>query len=295
MRMKESRRYYFIINPISGGRVKKSAVQTIIEIMNENQLEYEVGWWEKNVKVEDLIKKGISLGFNTFVAVGGDGTINQVGKELVNTNYILGIIPFGSGNGFARHLGIKGSIEEHLQLLLNGHTKTIDTGICNGNFFINVAGVGFDAHVSHRFAKSEGRGIVNYAKVSLIEARTYPEETFEITIDGKKSEETAFLISIANGSQWGNEFYIAPDAVLNDGQLRCCLLNKPPLIAIPGLIRRFLTGEIAESKYYKDIPFKCLTIKRKAAGAIHLDGEPLWMDEDLEFKVVPASLKVIGF
>ncbi|MFM9945372.1 MAG: diacylglycerol/lipid kinase family protein [Bacteroidia bacterium] len=292
--MSDSRHFYFIINPISGGRSKKSAVQSIIEIMNENQLEYGIGWWEKGIEVADLVKEGIARGFNTMVAVGGDGTINQIANEIVNTDLVLGIIPFGSGNGFARHLSIRGSIDDHLQILLDGEIKTIDTGTCNGQFFINVAGIGFDAHVSHLFANTEGRGLANYAKVSLTEARLYPEETYELTIDGKKSEESAFLISIANGSQWGNEFYIAPEAELNDGQLRCCLLKKPTLISIPGLVRRLLKGHITESKYYKQICFKNLKIKRKTSGPVHLDGEPILLNEDLEFKVVKNSLKVIS-
>lgn len=291
--MPDSRRYYFIINPISGGRSKKAAVDSIIEIMNEYQHEYGVGWWETGVEVADLVKEGIAKGFDSFVAVGGDGTINQVAKQLVNTDYNLGIIPFGSGNGFARHIGIKGHIDEQLQVLLKSDVKVIDTGSCNGQFFINVAGIGFDAHVSSIFAKTEGRGLVNYAKVSLKEARLHQEQKFELTIDDKKIEETAFLISIANGSQWGNDFFIAPDAELNDGQLRCCLLKKPALLSIPRLIRRLLTGGIAESKYYKEIPFKKLIIKRSTSGPVHLDGEPIWLEEALEFKVVNQSLKVI--
>ena len=136
--MPSTRRFYFIINPISGGRSKKEAVKYINEVMNENQLEFGIGWWETGVKVADLVKDGIALGFNTMVAVGGDGTINQVAKEIVNTDIALGIIPFGSGNGFARHLGIKGHIDDQMQILLNGHIKTIDTGTCNGHFFLNV-------------------------------------------------------------------------------------------------------------------------------------------------------------
>lgn len=292
--MPNTRRFYFIINPISGGRSKKAAVQTIIEIMNENQLEYGIGWWETGILVSDLVKDGMARGFNTIVAVGGDGTINQVAKEIVNTNLVLGIIPFGSGNGFARHLNIKGTIDDHLEILLHGEVKTIDTGTCNGHFFINVAGIGFDAHVSHLFANTEGRGLVNYAKVSIKEARLYPEEIFELELDGKKQQEEAFLISIANGSQWGNEFYIAPNAELNDGQLRCCLLKKPKLVSIPGLINRLLKGRIAQSRYYKQISFKALKIKRKTAGPVHLDGEPVFLNEDLEFRVVKQSLKVIA-
>jgi diacylglycerol kinase (ATP) len=286
-------KFYFIINPISGGRSKKAAVQSIIEIMNENQLEYEIGWWEKGVEVADLVRDGINKGFTIHVAVGGDGTINQVAKEIINTNHILGIVPFGSGNGFARHLGIKGSIDEHLQILLNRRIKAIDTGNCNGEFFVNVAGIGFDAHVSHLFANTEGRGLVNYARVSLQEARLYPEQTFELIVDGKKQTESAFLISIANGSQYGNEFYIAPNAELKDGQLKCCLLTKPKLLAIPGLISRFIKGQISKSKYYKQFSFKTLHIKREKAGPVHLDGEPIWMDEELEFKVLKDSLNVI--
>ena len=265
----------------------------MIDLMNKNKEKHEVGWWKKDAKVSDLIKTGIKNGFNTFVAVGGDGTINQVAKELVNTDLILGIIPFGSGNGFARHLKINGNIDKQMNLLLNGRVKTIDTGLCNGKFFVNIAGVGFDAHVSHKFANSESRGMINYARVSLQEAHSYAEEAYEMTIDGVKSIEKAFLISIANGSQWGNEFYIAPKAVLNDGRLRCCFLNKPNIFQIPGLVRKFLRGEIDDSKYYKDIPFKHLIIKRTAPAAVHLDGEPFWMDETVEFKVNASSLKVI--
>lgn len=291
--MFESRKYYFIVNPISGGRSKSSAIKTLIEVMNENRIEYGIGWWEKNVSVADLVKEGIEKGFKTFVAVGGDGTINQVAREIINSDFELGIIPFGSGNGFARHLGIKGHLDDHIKFLLKHNVKKIDTGMCNGQFFVNVSGIGFDAHVSHKFANTEGRGLVNYAKVSIIEAKNYQEELFELEIDGQRYDEKAFLISIANGSQWGNEFYIAPDAELNDGRLRCCLLKKPPLIAIPGLIKRFLTGEIAESKYYRDLPFQRLKVKREKAGPVHLDGEPVWMGEDLEFEVLQQSLNVI--
>jgi len=291
--MIEKRKYYFIINPISGGKSKKEAVKTIQDILKQKKVEHAFGWWNDGIEVSDLVKDAIKKGFDTIVAVGGDGTINNVASEIVNTDLLLGIIPLGSGNGFARHLGIRGRVEEELVLLLKNKSKKIDTGICNGRFFINIAGVGFDAHVSHRFAQSDKRGMLTYAKVSLIEARTYPEQKFHLILDGKKMVETAFLISIANGSQWGNEFYIAPDAELNDGQLRCCLLNKPPLMAIPGLIKRFLTGEIAASKYYKDIPFKTLKIIRDSKGPVHLDGEPVWMDEELTFEVNKSSLNVI--
>lgn len=289
-----NRKFFFIINPISGGSSKTEIVNKISELMNENQIIFEIGWWENGVSVKELIEKGSESGFETFVAVGGDGTINHVAVEIVNTNKILGIVPFGSGNGFARHLGIKGHLSDYLNILLNGKVKKIDSGMCNDNhFFMNIAGVGFDAHVSHLFAQSRSRGMSNYAKLSLIEGRTYNEHEYELVIDGKKIKETAFLISVANGSQWGNEFYIAPDAELNDGQLRCCILKKPPLIALPGLIRRFLTGEIAESKYYKDIPFKTLTIKRKSAGPVHFDGEPDMLGETLNFSVKANSVNVI--
>lgn len=262
--------------------------------MNENQIIFEIGWWKKDVTVKQLIEKGSQSNFDTFVAVGGDGTINHVAVEIKNTDKILGIVPFGSGNGFARHLGIKGHLSDYLNILLNGKVKKIDSGICNNkHFFMNIAGVGFDAHVSHLFARSNSRGMSNYARLSLIEGRTYNEQEYELEVDGKKMIESAFLISVANGSQWGNEFYIAPDAELNDGQLRCCILKKPPLMALPGLIRRFLTGEIAESKYYKDIPFKTLIIKRKSDGPVHFDGEPVLLDDTLNFSVNANSVNVI--
>ncbi|MCC6720627.1 MAG: YegS/Rv2252/BmrU family lipid kinase [Bacteroidia bacterium] len=292
--MTDIRKFYFIINPISGGSSKTEIVNKISEIMNENQTIFEIGWWEQDVSVKELVDKGSKAGFNTFVAVGGDGTINNVAVELVNTDKVLGIVPYGSGNGFARHLGIKGHLEDYINILTKGKINKIDCGLCNEkHFFINIAGIGFDAHISHLFSKTNGRGIANYAKLSIVEGRTYNEQEYELIIDGKKMKENAFLISIANGSQWGNEFYIAPDAELNDGQLRCCILKKPPLIAIPGLIRRFLTGEIAESKYYKDIPFKTLQIIRKTSAPVHFDGEPAFLNNILNFKVIKSSLNVI--
>lgn len=292
--MPEKRRYFFVINPVSGGRSKTEAVETINKVLKHKKVDFHIGWWENNVTVSELVKQATESGFNTVVAVGGDGTINKVAAEIKNTKLALGIIPFGSGNGFARHLGVKGKIEEELHLLLKNNTKLIDSGTCNGQFFVNVAGVGFDAHVSDLFAKSLKRGMMSYAKIALMEGKNYPEQDYTLWLDGKKMEETAFLISIANGSQWGNEFYIAPDAELNDGKLRCCMLKKPPLMAIPGLIRRFLTGEIAASKYYQDLPFTELILKRKDKGPVHLDGEPVWMDEELKFSVNPGSIHVIA-
>ncbi|MCB9251201.1 MAG: YegS/Rv2252/BmrU family lipid kinase [Flavobacteriales bacterium] len=287
------RQYYFIINPISGGKDKSNVTETIASILEEKKIKYDFGWWNNGVSVKDLIKDATTKGFNTLVAVGGDGTINHVARELIYSRFYMGIIPLGSGNGFARHLGIKGHLNEQVEALINGKVQKIDSGSCNGQFFINVSGVGFDAHISHLFASSKNRGLANYAKLSLREGRTYKEEDFQIEIDGKQIQEKAFLISIANGSQWGNEFHIAPDAELNDGKLHCCLLKKPPLLAIPVLIKRFLTGDIAESKYYKDLPFSELVITRKKKGAVHLDGEPHIMDEVLNYKVLKDSINIL--
>src|SRR4051812_15392154 len=154
-----------------------------------------------------------------IVAVGGDGTVNEIASAIVGSGTALGIVPYGSGNGLARFLGIPMNPNQAIQALVKGHVESIDSGTVNGQPFFNMAGMGFDAHISEVFSHGKKRGFVSYIKSSIEEISTYDEQQYHIEIDGKVYERKAFMLSIANSSQYGNNAHISPKASVQDGLL----------------------------------------------------------------------------
>jgi YegS/Rv2252/BmrU family lipid kinase len=161
--------------------------------------------------------RAVECKFDVIVAVGGDGTLNNVARYVNQSESALGIVPMGSGNGFERELGISMDIKKSLQTINKWNTINCDTGTVNDTFFINLMGVVFDAHVTGLFASSKTRGLKTYARISLIEFLKYKSHRYSLFIDGEKVEHNAFLLSVCNGSQFGNNAYIAPQAHLDDG------------------------------------------------------------------------------
>jgi YegS/Rv2252/BmrU family lipid kinase len=227
------------------------------------------------------------------IIAGGDGSINEVGATLAGTNVALGILPAGSGNGLARSLGIpinaKGAVEN-----LNGyHFRTIDTGLANGRPFMNMAGVGFDAAVAHAFHKQKKRGIFKYFMLGLRELQNYELQNYRIVADGREFERKAYLISLANSAQYGNDALVAPKAKVDDGQLDAVVVNKFPFYQFFVLFYRLFRGTLDQSPHIKTFKFKEMTITQERDDVAHLDGDPFELGKTLEIKINPKSLKVI--
>lgn len=232
--------------------------------------------------------------YDMIAAVGGDGTINEIATALAHTNTPLGIIPYGSANGLACHLGIPRSVVPALEILENGSAHPIDVIAVDDHIFVNVAGIGFDGHINKLFNQTEQRGLWSYAKLIFTEYIKFREFKFQLTIDGKEITDTAFFIVLANTTQYGHNFHIAPNASTNDGILHVMLLKKPPFVMVPWLIRQIFKGHILQSKYCTEVSGKKMLLEIPEQSA-HFDGEtprePL--DGPVQIKVMPAALKVI--
>lgn len=282
----------FVINPKSGSDKKTDRV-ALIKSMLSKSYDAEIIPWMKVSDRDEIFRRVTSEGFDIAVAVGGDGTVSQLANALAGTNVALGIIPFGSGNGLARHLGIPMDKKEAMKLIETGVIKKIDRGIINGHSFFCTAGVGFDARIGKLFAESTKRGFWTYGKMTVSEFRSYKPEKYTIDIDGKKMERTAFLMTIANAGQYGNNAWIAPHANAMDGILHFSVLLPFRWWNMAGIARKMFGKKLDKSKFLESYSGKKITITRNSAGAAHYDGEPDVMENVLTATIEPAALNVL--
>ena len=230
--------------------------------------------------------------FDGVAAVGGDGTVNAVASRLQYGNIPLAIIPAGSGDGFARHFKIPKNAKKALKIIEDWNVELVDSGDLSGKFFINVAGTGFEAEVAHEFAHTSGRGLVGYVKVIRETFNKHPERVIEISINEKRIEVSYFSISIANGSQWGNNFKIAGAADLQDSKFEIAVMRKPKWHQIPSLVRTLLAGKQADGGLMSYYTASELYIKN-SSDRWHIDGEPLHLEHKNKISCLPNSLSVI--
>lgn len=283
----------FIVNPISGGLNKTFFPNLIDKHLNLELFDAQIIYTEYINHAKDLAKKAIENNFEIVVAVGGDGTINEVAGVLESSGKMMGIIPCGSGNGLARTLKISTNHIEAIKSLNFLKTVNVDVGFINEEKFINMAGMGFDAHISAHFSNSKKRGFINYIKSTLTEISAYKSQIYKITIEEKTIESVAFMLSVANSSQYGNNAYIAPNASLDDDFLDLCIIKPFPLYKFPLLAFQMFTKTIHKSKYVEIIKINSAMITREVEGPIHTDGEPLIKGKELSIKIKHLALKLI--
>lgn len=282
----------FIINPVSGGKKKDAVPGLIQQHLDAAKYEYAIVY-TAGVAHGRKLAAGAATEYDVVAAVGGDGTVNEIASALIGTNTVLAVIPFGSGNGLSRFLSIPMDIVGAIKNINNGRVETIDAGQLNGKYFFNMAGMGFDAHISEVFSHDKKRGFGAYIKSSFKEITNYKSETYRINIDGKDYTRRAFMLSIANSSQYGNNAHISPYASVQDGLLDVCVVKPFPLYMFIVMGLRMFTKTTGGSKYVEIIRGKHITVKREKDGAIHLDGEPRMAGTDIDIEVLPAALKLI--
>jgi len=286
------RKALFIVNPISGGK-KKDGVPELIEKYMDPAIYKPVIVFSDGVSHARQIAKEAVNKFDLIVAVGGDGTVNEIASAVVGTETIFGIIPFGSGNGLSRFLNIPMDTEQAIKSLITGHVETIDSAKLNGRSFFNMAGMGFDAHISEVFSHTKKRGFITYIKSSIQEVTKYKPQHYHLEIDGKTYERDAFMLSFANSSQYGNNAHISPKASVQDGLLDVCVIKMFPLWRFFEMGIRMLNKTADKTKYVEIIRGKNIVVKRNGPGPVHLDGEPKIINGDITIEVVPHSLKII--
>ncbi len=283
----------FIINPISGTRKKESWPNIIHQIVDKNRFDVNIFFTEKAGHASELAKQLADEGVPYIIAVGGDGTMNEVAMSLRGRSAAMGIVPCGSGNGLARHLRIPLNLTDALELLNKAKVISIDYGMVNEKPFFCTFGTGFDAHISHVFAQSGKRGFMTYLSLIAKEFLTYRSKKYKLKVDGHKFKTRAMMVTIANSAQYGNSGYISPYADVTDGELDVCVLRPFPKLMAGPLAVKLLRKNIHKSRYYHTLKGEEIIIKRKHKGDVHLDGEPLTMGKKLKITIVPCGLNVL--
>ena len=292
--MRSIRHITFIINPISGTQSKHEIPDLIDRILDKERFEYEVCITEYAGHAAELAKARAAQGDDIVVAVGGDGTVNEVARSLVHTETALGIIPCGSGNGLARHLCIPMDIRKALDIINQAQVETFDYGVINGLPFFCTCGMGFDAFISLKFAESGKRGPITYVENVLREGLKYKPETYEIIDDNGTTQYKAFLIACANASQYGNNAYIAPGATMKDGEMDVIVMEPFDALEAPQIAADLFMKTLGNNSKIKTFRTRNLTIHRQGPGAIHYDGDPIMTNSDIDVHIEHLGIRIVA-
>lgn len=282
----------FIVNPISGTGKQKKLDAILDKVLDLNVFKPTIVHTRSAGHATTLSQEAVGK-YRYVIAVGGDGTVNEVAKGLVGSDVVMGIIPVGSGNGLARHLNIPMKMSEAVKVLNKQLIVKMDTVRINDDLSVNVSGVGFDAHVAHKFAKNGKRGPIPYVKIAATEFQQYKTQPYELIIDGQRQFRNAFMISLANSSQFGNNAFISPEAKVDDGLLDVCILSDFPKVEAPALATRLINHTMHKSKFIEIVRGKSVQIDTNHPIVCHIDGEPRIFEDRLDIEVQPASLNII--
>lgn len=288
------KRIAFIVNPISGTCNKDVVPALIDKHIDTSLFDTDVVFTEYAGHASVLASGYVSMGYDIVVAVGGDGTINEVARSLVETDSALGIVPCGSGNGLARHLMLPMNFGGALDVINMAEIHSLDYGIINNHPFFCTCGMGFDAFISKKFAEAGKRGPLTYIENVLKEGLSYKPETYELVLDGN-IEQTykAFLISVANASQYGNDAYIAPQASMSDGLLDVVIIQPFDILEAPQVGIDLLNKTLDKSSKIKCYTAKDIVIKRSSNGVIHYDGDPVEASAELHITLRNKGIKMV--
>ena len=283
-------RALFIVNERSGKR-RELDVEALIRGAWPGSFELQPCGRKEDL--DALVARAEAERIDVVFAVGGDGTVHETAKRLIGRKPALGILPTGSGNGFARHIGLPVDLAASLRSYGGGRIATIDTAEVNGNPFLGVMGIGFDAVVADRFASSTTRGLETYVKEGLSAFAGFQAEEYRVTANGETIVKKAFVVAVANSGQYGNNARVAPLASLQDGLLDVVIVNDTSLIGAAILLARLFTGTFHRSDAVTTLQTSEVVIRRPKAGVAQLDGEPCTLPEELHVRVNPRSLNLL--
>ena len=287
------RNILFIINPKSGTDRKIYIRQSIGRHIDTKKYDYKIRYTEYAGHAEVIAREAATAGIDIVVAVGGDGTVNEVARALIHTNTALGIIPCGSGNGLARHLQLPIDPEGAIKMINAGIIKSLDYGTMNGLPFFCTCGMGFDAFVSMKFAHSGKRGLISYIENTLRETLTYKPDTYTLRFDDTEVQQRAFVIACANASQYGNNAFIAPAASMSDGLMDITVLEPFPPIEAPQLALQLFNGTLTTNSRVKTFKAKKVRITRNGNDPVHVDGDPLTTVQEIEVEIHPQGINMV--
>ena len=285
-------RIRFIINPISGVKKKTDIPALIEQYLDHSKFNYDISYTEYRKHAKSIAYQSSLEGIDIVCAVGGDGSVHEVGTALIGTPTKLAILPAGSGNGLARHLNISLDIINAIKCINEDKTIKMDTVIVNDKPFLGVGGYGFDALIAKKFSEDHTRGFASYIKLVLREYFKFSPKNISIEMNGKTRNESVVLCTIANASEFGNGFVVSPNSDVTDGKIELCILKPFTIWSAPSIAYRFFKRTADKSRFSEIISFEKARIQLKDKIA-HYDGEPFDVREELNIQVVPKSLNIL--
>lgn len=279
-------RVAFIVNPVSG-RGRQKGIEKIIPKHFDN---YSITFTQKTGDATELSKSAIKSGAEMVVAVGGDGTLNECVKAVINTECALAVIPCGSGNGFANHIKMSKNLDIALDQIAKSTVTNVDAGEVNGEIFINVAGVGFDALLAQKFNELTERGVANYMRL-VVNELSYTPKSYTISYGDTERTVEAYMITCCNATQFGNDARICPTAKIDDGILDFVIVKNFPQFQIAEFILRLMSGTLSNCELIEIVQAASMKIISNDQ-LVHLDGEPYEVGETVNVNVIPQSIKV---
>jgi YegS/Rv2252/BmrU family lipid kinase len=285
-------RLMLIINPISGTGSKKEVASAVESRMSALGYELDVRLTGGRADATLFAREAASKGYYGVIACGGDGTVNETATALCGSQTALGIIPAGSGNGLARHLGIPVDLNAAIDVIASGNIVASDYGTANSTPFFCTFGMGFDAAVTHRFANQNRRGLMSYVRSAVSEYIRFRPQTYTLSANGKLLTEKAFLVAVCNASQWGNNAYIAPEASLTDGLLDITVVHSGSPIDTAVMGMDIFTGFINKNTMVHCFRAPAVVIYRSKEGEAHIDGEPMTMPDIIDIKCHRGDLRI---
>ena len=289
-----------IINPVAGTGsrpdVARRRAELAAAIFERRRVPVEIFVSERGGHARELAAAAVARGTRLIIAWGGDGTVNEVASAVAFTDAALGIVPTGSGNGLARELGVPLDATRAIDAAVDGVERTMDAGDLDGHLFFNIAGIGLDARIAHRFTETGlvRRGLRRYAEITLRELFAFEPDEHTIVANGTTARVRAMLIAIANSRQYGHGAIIAPDARIDDGRLDIVIVNhRSPMAALMQLPRLF-GGKVTAVPGVTVMVAAEVEVSSTAGSPVpyHVDGEPFVGGRSVKARVFPSALKV---
>ena len=292
--MEDKRKHILaIINPVSGTGSKDKIPRLIENVINHDRNDVSIIMSEYQGHAYEVALQAVKDNFDIVVAIGGDGTVNEVGRALCGTDTTLAIVPCGSGNGLARHLRLSMNANRALQVINNGVVGSFDYCTLNGKPFFCTCGMGFDAAVSYKFSNEGTRGFITYVKTTIKEFFKYTPQEYTIDIDGQQMTERAFVIACCNAAQYGNNAYIAPRATMQDGLIDVTVMHPFNLAHSPLIGARLFLRQLGHDHHVSIYRGKRIIIEREHDDIIHMDGDPMMMPARLVIENVNKGIKIL--
>jgi len=282
-----------IINPVSGTGGKDKIPRLIDTVIDHDRNDVSILISEYPGHARELAAMAVENRFDIVMAIGGDGTVNEVGSALCGTGTALAIVPYGSGNGLARHLRISMNASRAMHMINDGTVGRFDYCTVNGKPFFCTCGMGFDATVSYKFSNEGTRGFITYAKTAISEFFKYKPQEYLIDIDGMKMRDKAFVIACCNAAQYGNNAYIAPRATMQDGLIDVTVMHPFSLVQSPLIGARLFLRQLNQDHHVSIYRGKRVVIERRSDDIIHIDGDPVMMPARIVIENVSNGISIV--